>query len=185
MPVIEGVTRETKTADRGGNAPAGGREQELRTALRGLRRLLNAMELEDAARRAPRGDVDLLACARRMIAERARRFQFFDGHLFADPAWDIMLELFVAEIERRDMPVTNLCFTSNVPDTTVLRWIKMLCAEELVARTRDSIDKRRVLVRLSRPAFEAMRRYVDEQLGAAERMHAALRRERAEEEPRR
>ncbi|TVV72679.1 MarR family winged helix-turn-helix transcriptional regulator [Sphingomonas solaris] len=154
-------------------APAGS-EQELRVALRGLRRILDTIELDESAARSARGDPELLAFSRRMIAERARRYHFFDGHLFADPAWDIMLDLFVAGIERREVPVTNLCFTSNVPDTTVLRWIKTLGAEGLVVRHKDSVDKRRVLVQLAPPAAEAMRRYVEEQMAAAERMHAAI-----------
>ena len=160
----------------GGKAPpgVGGKEQELRKALNGLRRILNAIELEEAVSRQGRADPDMLAFTRRMINERYRRFQYFDGHLFSDPAWDIMLELFVAEIEVREVPVTNLCFTSNVPDTTVLRWIKTLCHEELVVRHKDKIDKRRVLVQLTRPASEAMRRYVEEQMAAADRLHASI-----------
>ncbi|MET0270978.1 MAG: MarR family transcriptional regulator [Sphingomonas sp.] len=179
--MIESAARETPPIRRRAPTAVVGREQELRTALKGLRRLLNAIELDEAAGRTLRGEVDLLACAKRMIAERARRFHFFDGHLFSDPAWDIMLELFVAEIEQREVPVTNLCFTSNVPDTTVLRWIKTLCAEGLVMRARDCHDKRRVLVQLSRPASTAMRHYVEEQISAAERLCAMLHRERAED----
>lgn len=148
------------------------KEQELHKALKGLRRILNTMELEENAERNGRTDPDMLAFARRMIAERYRRFQFFDGHLFSDPAWDIMLELFVAEIEVREVPVTNLCFTSNVPDTTVLRWIKTLCYEGLVVRHKDKVDKRRVLVQLTRPASDSMRRYMEEQMAAAEKMMA-------------
>lgn len=152
----------------------GAKEQELRKALKGLRRILNAIELEETVGRQGRADPDMLAFARRMINERYRRFQYFDGHLFSDPAWDIMLELFVAEIEMREVPVTNLCFTSNVPDTTVLRWIKTLCHEELVVRHKDKVDKRRVLVQLTRPAADAMRRYVEEQMAAADRLHASI-----------
>ncbi|WP_197276953.1 winged helix DNA-binding protein [Sphingomonas profundi] len=158
-------------------APDDGREQELRKALKGLRRILNTMELEESADRSGRADPDMLAFARRMIGERYRRFQYFDGHLFSDPAWDIMLELFVAEIEMREVPVTNLCFTSNVPDTTVLRWIKTLCYEGLVVRHKDKVDKRRVLVQLTRSASDSMRRYMEEQMAAADKMHAAAPRE--------
>lgn len=179
--MIEETAPDTRVARRTAPPRDAGTEQELRAALRGLHRLLNAMDLNETAGRATRGDAELLAYARRMIVERARRFQFFDGHLFSDPAWDIMLELFVAEIELREVPVTNLCFTSNVPDTTVLRWIKTLCAEGLVVRTKDHVDKRRVLVQLAGPAAKAMRHYLEEQLLSAERMFAAVRRLRAEE----
>ncbi len=172
MRVIEGMAT---AARRVAPTLTSDRDQELRQALTGLRRLLNAIELEETVGRANRDDAALLAHARRMITERARRLQYFDGHLFADPAWDIMLELFVAEIERREVPVTNLCFTSNVPDTTVLRWIKTLEAEGLVVRAKDHVDKRRVLVQLAPSARDAMRHYVEEQLCSAERMYAAMR----------
>jgi DNA-binding MarR family transcriptional regulator len=182
MAVIERHTRPPKGNDiirnaigGGKAAPAsGGKEQELRQALKGLRRILNAVELEEVVGREGRADPDMLAFARRMINERYRRFQYFDGHLFSDPAWDIMLELFVAELESREVPVTNLCFTSNVPDTTVLRWIKTLCSEDLVVRHKDKVDKRRVLVQLTRPAAEAMRRYMEEQMASADRLHASI-----------
>ena len=152
-----------------GQQPGGSRDQKLTDALKGLRCILNAIELDERSDRSGHNDADLLACARRMIGERYRRFQFFDGHLFSDPAWDIVLELFVAEIEGREVPVTNLCLTSNVPDTTVLRWIKTLCFEGLLVRHKDKVDKRRVLVELTRPAAESMRRYIEEQISAAER----------------
>lgn len=179
MRVIEGMASVASVARRASPILTEDRDQELRRALTGLRRLLNAIELEEAVGRAGRDDAALLAHARRMITERARRFHYFDGHLFADPAWDIMLELFVAEIERREVPVTNLCFTSNVPDTTVLRWIKTLEAEGLVVRTKDHVDKRRVLVQLAYSARDAMRQYVEEQLCSAERMQTAMRQDAA------
>ncbi len=114
-----------------------------------------------------------LEFARRLIAERSSRFKHFDTHLFADPAWDIMLELFVAETENSEVPVTNLCYTSNVPDTTILRWIKLLCDQGLLVRHKDDVDKRRVLVHLSAHAREAMDLYVCEQLVAYAKLCAA------------
>ncbi len=83
-------------------------ETELRSLLRDLRGVLNEVDLDDRPHALPTAAPDLLSLARAMIASRSRRYHFFDGALFADPAWDIMLELFVAEIEMREVPVTNL-----------------------------------------------------------------------------
>jgi DNA-binding MarR family transcriptional regulator len=149
----------------------GGADEELRTALKGLRRILNVIELDERIAYPGRG-IDVLSYAQQMIVERQRRYQYFNGHLFSDPAWDIMLELFVAELEMREVPVTNLCLTSNVPDTTVLRWIKTLALEGLVVRRKDKVDKRRVLVQLSRPAAEAITKYMEEQMRTAQKLHA-------------
>jgi len=150
-----------------------GSDQELKVALKGLRRILNLIELDENVVHEEEGGVDALVYARQMIAERYRRYHYFDGQLFSDPAWDIMLELFVAGLEEREVAVTNLCVSSNVPDTTVLRWIRTLSQEGIVTRRKDKVDKRRVLVELTRPAAVAMARYVDEQIRAADRVRAA------------
>jgi DNA-binding MarR family transcriptional regulator len=158
---------------KGRMAEGGDRDEELRKALKGLRRILNGIELEEGeAEERPAlssEGLDLLAFTRRMIAERYRRYQYFSAHLFSDPAWDILLELFIAEIEMRQVPVTNLCFTSNVPDTTVLRWIRLMEQDGLLIRRKDKVDKRRVLVQLNRQAADAMRAYMEEQMRAAEK----------------
>jgi DNA-binding MarR family transcriptional regulator len=96
-----------------------------------------------------------------MIDDRARRLSYFDRELFADPAWDILLELFVAAAEGREMPITSLCVASHVPGTTMLRWIGQLVARGMVRRERDRTDKRRVLVSLTEKALAGMNRYFD------------------------
>nr|WP_299597922.1 winged helix DNA-binding protein [Sphingomonas bacterium] len=103
-----------------------------------------------------------LATARRMIRERSRRHNFFDAGLFADPAWDMMLDLFVAEAEGRETPVMNLCLSSQVPETTTLRWVKTLEHAGVFIRQKDEHDQRRVLVRLSPSAAKSLAAYLDE-----------------------
>lgn len=116
----------------------------------------------------PRGGADMLAWANRMVVARRRRYAYFGDRLFADPAWDILLELFLAELEHRAVPVTDLCSASNVPDTTILRWIRRLEIEGTIVRARDPVDKRRVLVQLSEAGCEAMQHYFEEQMRASE-----------------
>lgn len=108
----------------------------------------------------------MLAWASRMAVARRRRYAYFGDRLFADPAWDILLELFLAELEHRAVPVTDLCGASNVPDTTILRWIRRLEIGGTIVRARDPVDKRRVFVRLSQTGCETMQRYVEEQMRA-------------------
>ncbi len=59
----------------------------------------------------------------RIIRQRQLRARFFDGELFADPAWDMLLDLTAARVEARRVSVTSLCIASGVPPTTALRWI--------------------------------------------------------------
>jgi len=119
-----------------------------------------------ALARAPRAPADVspqsLATARRMVRERLKRNHYFDAGLFADPAWDMMLDLFIAEAEGRETPVMNLCLSSQVPETTTLRWVKTLEHAGIVIRRKDEHDQRRVLVRLSAEAAKAMSGYLDE-----------------------
>lgn len=99
---------------------------------------------------------------RKVIQARRLRNQFFDGELFADPAWDMLLDLFHAEIAQRRVPVSSLCIAAAVPATTALRWIKTMTDVGLFRRRADPYDGRRVFVELSPEASKAMRRYFDE-----------------------
>jgi DNA-binding MarR family transcriptional regulator len=84
-----------------------------------------------------------------MIAARGSRAAAFGPDLFADPAWDMMLELLLARIERRPVSVSKLCLASGVPQTTALRWISHLVARGLLERSADPGDGRRILVDLT------------------------------------
>lgn len=92
---------------------------------------------------------------------RARRLRasYFEQELFADPAWDMMLELFHAELTHRRVPVSNLCSAAAVPATTALRWLKTLVDKGLLARRDDPLDGRRVYVELQPKTSEALKRY--------------------------
>ena len=98
---------------------------------------------------------------RAVIRKRQLRSRFFDDGLFADPAWDILLDLTAARAEGRRVSVTSLCIASGVPPTTALRWIAQMTAQGLLQREEDVIDRRRAFVALSDKAVEAMARYFD------------------------
>lgn len=103
-----------------------------------------------------------LKAARRMVRERLRRGSYFDAGLFADPAWDMMLDIFIAEAEGRETPVMNLCLSSQVPETTTLRWVRTLEHAGIFIRRKDEHDQRRVLVRLSPHAAKSMADYLED-----------------------
>lgn len=115
------------------------------------------------ATRPPLPDSRLL---RRIIRQRQLRARFFDGGLFADPAWDMLLDLAAARAEHKRVSVTSLCIASGVPPTTALRWIGQLTAAGLVQRAEDDTDRRRAFIILTEPAADAMARYFAE-LGPA------------------
>jgi DNA-binding transcriptional ArsR family regulator len=99
---------------------------------------------------------------RRIIHQRQLRARFFDGDLFADPAWDMLLDLTAARVEHTRVSVTSLCIASGVPPTTALRWISQLTDAGLLERVEDETDRRRAFIQLTDKAVDAMARYFDE-----------------------
>ena len=103
---------------------------------------------------------------RNVIRARRLRARFFDEELFADPAWDMLLDLLAAEIAQHRVPVSSLCIAAAVPATTALRWIKTMTDTGLFVRRADPHDGRRVFIELAPDASAGMRRYFAE-VGAA------------------
>ena len=61
-----------------------------------------------------------------IIRGRRKRSTFFSAGLFADPAWDILLDLFLAELQQRTITVRELALSSPVPLNVVNRWLERL-----------------------------------------------------------
>ena len=94
-----------------------------------------------------------------VIHTRRLRERFFRPDLFADPAWDILLDLFHSELAQYRVAVSGACAAAAVPATTGLRWIKTLVDEGMVIRRADPHDGRRFFLELSPGASEAMHRF--------------------------
>ncbi|BBC72254.1 conserved hypothetical protein [Altererythrobacter sp. B11] len=99
---------------------------------------------------------------RRILRQRQLRARFFDGDLFADPAWDMLLDLTAARAEHVRVSVTSLCIASGVPPTTALRWIGQMTAGGLLQRVEDETDRRRAFIALTDRAADGMARYFAE-----------------------
>ena len=99
---------------------------------------------------------------RAVIRARRLRARFFANELFADPAWDMLLDLTQAEISQVRVPVSSLCIAAAVPATTALRWIKTLTDSGLLLRRADPHDGRRVFVEMAPNTSQAMRNYFGE-----------------------
>ena len=121
-------------------------------------------DLRRAADRAAAVPAPPFACTaadlKAVIRARHAREKFFGSDLFADPAWDMLLDLTVSQLEFRRVSVTSLCVAACVPDTTALRWIKTLVTAGLFARTLDLNDGRRAFIALSDVAEHAMRHWL-------------------------
>lgn len=118
-----------------------------------------ALKADDIPGDAPPLEIETV---RQVIRARRLRGRFFDPELFADPAWDMLLDLLQAEIAQHRVPVSSLCIAAAVPATTALRWIKTMTDTGLFVRRADPHDGRRIFVELAPAASEALRRYFGE-----------------------
>lgn len=140
--------------DRGEEAAAIDRLRDLGAEIAETARVLEGLR---AARRPRRAPIDPppaarpidAATIRRMIRARRQRERFFPAELFADPGWDILLDLMAARWEGRGVAVSSLCIASAVPTTTALRWIGTMTEQGLLVRVADPQDRRRVFIALA------------------------------------
>ena len=98
---------------------------------------------------------------RRIIRQRRFRERHFGGRLFADPAWDILLDLTAARAEHKRVSVSSLCIASAVPPTTALRWIGLMVEAGLLHRQQDDLDNRRAFISLTDHAARLIACYFD------------------------
>ena len=110
---------------------------------------------------APAGDAPPISAdvVRNVIRARRLRSRYFPEDLFADPAWDMLLDLLQAEIAQLRVPVSSLCIAAAVPATTALRWLKTMVAKGIFIRRADPHDGRRVFVELAPETSHALRRH--------------------------
>lgn len=115
-----------------------------------------AMSLERRLSRASSEDyVDCLKTA--YAIQKARRFRdALFPEMFADPAWDILLDLYIAHEKQDRVSVSSACIAAAVPPTTALRWLTQMVGQKLVLRHQDENDGRRVFVSLTPEACARM-----------------------------
>lgn len=123
----------------------------------------------DLSTRSSAGGPVTASDVRQAIRLRRLREQIFAGSLFEDPAWDMLLDLFAAELERAQVSVSSLCIAAAVAPTTALRWIGRMTEAGLFVREADPFDRRRAFMGLSNQAREGMHAY----WAAAKRLSAA------------
>ncbi|BEV01068.1 winged helix DNA-binding protein [Novosphingobium olei] len=109
--------------------------------------------------RPPRPPMPDPRLVRRIIRHRQARARFLPPDLFADPAWDMLLDLTAAREEHTRVSVTSLCIASGVPPTTALRWIGQMTEAGLLQRLEDETDRRRAFITLTEKAADAIARY--------------------------
>jgi DNA-binding MarR family transcriptional regulator len=117
-------------------------------------------------RDAPGNDVadrsSLAAKARLVLSSRLVREQYFHRDLFGEPAWEILLALYVIEDSGGRFTISKLAECIKAPLSTVVRWVKTLEEQSLVSRVNHPTDRRIAFVKLLAKGRQAL----DDYLGA-------------------
>ncbi|MFM5893281.1 MAG: hypothetical protein ACKOQM_02460 [Novosphingobium sp.] len=103
------------------------------------------------------GTDQLIIRASEMYRTRRRRKRYLPPDLFAEPAWDLLLDLFIARLYNKRVSITSACYAADVPSTTGLRWLGILADRNLIERFDSKNDQRVTWVRLSNFGTKLMR----------------------------
>lgn len=107
---------------------------------------------------------------------RARRLRnkFLPAELFGEPAWDMLLDLFAARLQKRRISITSACIAAAVPTTTALRWIGLLEEHGLAEREASRADARVRWVHLTDAGEAAMTACLEATIDAENRAQATI-----------
>lgn len=79
--------------------------------------------------------------------------------LIEDSALMMLFELYLSHVEKYDLTVTGLCAATDVPSTTALRRIDVICNLGMAAKRKDPRDSRRVFITLTAQGLETVTRF--------------------------
>ncbi|WP_294038761.1 JAB domain-containing protein [Sphingopyxis sp.] len=104
-----------------------------------------------------------LVNARRAIRRRILRDQLLDAPgLFGEPAWDMLLEVFVHQAEGRPISTSSLCIASGLSMTAALRVLPRMEEAGLVQREPDPADGRRNFILLAPAILQRLVAFFEE-----------------------
>jgi hypothetical protein len=87
---------------------------------------------------------------------------FGDPTLFANPALNILLDLYISQQEGHAVNVSSACVASGAPATTALRYIARLSQIGLVRKAEDTRDHRVCYLALTPDGVTSMMHALDE-----------------------
>lgn len=99
--------------------------------------------------------------ARNVLSRRRRRYAIFGRAMFGEPAWEILLLLYVSSPSARQT-ITRLADLAGASKSTALRWIDYLEGQRLVVREVHPTDKRANFVELTDKGREAIEVYLSD-----------------------
>ena len=97
--------------------------------------------------------------AGRLYELQRMRGRYLPENFFGEPAWDLLLTLYV-EAGERPLTATGSAQVTNTPETTALRWVETLECAGLIASGTHPTDKRLRLLSLSLHGRAMMDQYL-------------------------
>jgi DNA repair protein RadC len=124
----------------------------LRSLADGLRQEAEPHDEEAGARALRNAE----AIVRRRIV---RREVVGSAELFGEPAWDMLLDLFIHEGRGQQLSMSSLCATAGIPASSAMKLAQRLCEAGILERTPDIFDGRRTLMKIAPDVAHRLRDY--------------------------
>jgi hypothetical protein len=113
-----------------------------------------------AERFSPDGGMALRTVADRLYTERRKRDAHFPSGLFGEPAWDLLLALFVAREDGRVLGLDEAYAAAQVDPGDGPALVDRLVAADMVSRGRGSLDRKSDTLVLTDLAVERLSDYL-------------------------
>lgn len=114
-----------------------------------------------SARNAKSGHEEMTSgIAEAIYRDRQLRFKYLPSVPFAEPAWDLLLDLYFRTCRKERVSISDACVASGVPAATALRWIDVLIACDLVVREADAADRRRIWLKPTDKCMSQLKGYL-------------------------
>jgi hypothetical protein len=99
--------------------------------------------------------------ARRLYRQRRERNGSLGGELFGEPAWDLLLALYVARCQNRPISTLSASIAAAAPLSATWRWLCYLEEYGLIEFRYRSPDAGSTLMALTEDGFERMTLLLD------------------------
>lgn len=104
----------------------------------------------------------LTTCKKIYDLLRSRDQVFKTPNLFSDPAWDILLDLYLNQALNKQVAKTNDVVGRSSAHAVAMRWLLVLKKEGLITWADDPVDGRRQLVTLTDEGMQKINDVLDQ-----------------------
>ena len=106
-------------------------------------------------------NADRAALVEGTLRVRRSRDALLGPKLFSDPAWEILLLLYLSALRSQQVTVSDCAVDTGMSEATATRWVATLEAQDMLKRSKDANDRRRCFIAATPFTFNAMNRLFD------------------------